>query len=104
MARKEGLFNPLPAVAPAFFDALRRAVDFKTQLGEALGQFFLLPGFRVNNEPGQRSGIGHADAELASQERVNSTETHRCTRERCDHLIPVQSLGSRFFALFFGFF
>ena len=52
MAGEQGLINPLPAVAPAFFDALGGAIGLIAHLGEAFGQFLLLPRFGVNNKPG----------------------------------------------------
>jgi hypothetical protein len=47
VAAKQGLINPLRAVAPAAFDALGGAVDGEALGGELVGKFFLPAGFGI---------------------------------------------------------
>lgn len=53
VAAEQGLVNPLRAVAPASLDALGRAINLKTFLGELVGQLLLPAGLGVNHKPGQ---------------------------------------------------
>ena len=50
---KERLLYPLPAVAPALFDALCGTVDRVAGLLEAFGQLLFLAGLGVYNQPGK---------------------------------------------------
>jgi len=60
VAAEQGLVDPLRAVAPAAFDALRGAVDFVALLAQAVGQLFFPAGLCVNHQPSSAVGRGLA--------------------------------------------